>query len=115
MSEPMRRTQARIAERERHCKEHARQGTMRKTIPLVLIALVVLAGLSYFFYARTVAPPRPANAGIVGPKLQVDQNLIDFGEQHFNTTVRATFDVKNVGDSPLSLNVPKVATVKEGC
>ncbi len=115
MSEPMRKTQARIAERERRRKEQEKQDKLRRTIPLVLIALVAVVGLSYFVYTRTVKPPWPANAGIIGPKLEVDREELDLGNRPLNVAVRAQFTVKNSGDDTLNLDVPQVVTALEGC
>ncbi len=115
MSEPMRRTQARIAERARRHKEQERKDKLRTTIPIVVMAIVAVVGLTYFVYTRTVKPPRPANAGIVGPKLEVDREDLDLGNRPLNVAVRAQFTVKNSGDDTLNLDVPKVVTALEGC
>lgn len=115
MSEQMRRTQARTLERERRRKEQGRQDKLRTTIPLVVIAIAAVVGLSYFVYTRTVKPPRPANAGIIGPKLEVDKEQLDLGNRPLNVAVRAQFTVKNTGDDTLKLDVPKMVTALEGC
>lgn len=115
MSEPMRRTQARIAERERRRKQQNRQDNMRRTIPLVVIAIAAVVGLSYFVSTSVVKPPRPANAGIVGPKLEVDRTDLDLGNRKLNDPVRAQFTVKNSGDDTLNLAVPKYVNAIEGC
>ncbi len=76
-------------------------------LPFVVAGLFVL-GIVLLVLGQT--QPRGT-----GSRLQVDQEQIDFGDQHFNTTVRATFNIRNIGDSPLTLNVPAVATAKQGC
>lgn len=113
MSEPLRKTEARIAERERRRQQREQKQKLWRTIPLVIIALLAVAGVGLIVYGKTQAQANITGAN--GPRLALDRDQIDFGDQHFNTTVRATFKVTNAGDGTLSLNVPKVATVVEGC
>lgn len=55
-------------------------------------------------------------AGAKGtPNLVVDQTAIDFGDVPVNKMVKASFLVSNTGDGPLSLAVPPVPEVLEGC
>lgn len=79
---------------------------IQRLLPLVVAGLFVV-GIVLLVLGLT----QPSGTG----RLQVDRDLIDFGDQHFNTTVRATFNIKNVGDGPLTLNVPRVPEVKQGC
>ena len=114
MSEELtRKTQARIAERERRQQERERRRKLVRALPFVIIGLLVVAGVSLVLYGNS------QSAGIAqgkeGPRLQIDHDQIDFGDQHFNTTVRATFKITNGGDGTLVLNVPKLASVVEGC
>jgi hypothetical protein len=99
MSESMRKTEARIAARELRRKRREERQKLMRTIP----------------YGNLATPPRPANAGVIGPRLELDRDLIDFGDEHFGQAVQAVFNVKNVGDDTLNLNVAKVATAVEGC
>ncbi len=114
MSEkPMRKTQARIAERERrHAQSKGQRGWGILLLGIAVIAFVV-AG--YMIYEGVSQPARPVSAGSMGPRLQVDQEQIDLGDRKFNQPVRATFNVKNMGDGTLTLNVPRLVTVLEGC
>ncbi len=115
MSVPMRRTQARLAERERRRKKEEQKGKLLKTVPLVVIAFAAVVGLSYFVFTRTYKPPRPPNPGIVGPKLEVDREQLDLGNRKLNDPVRAQFTIKNTGDDTLNLDVPRIVTALEGC
>jgi hypothetical protein len=55
-------------------------------------------------------------AGAAGtPNLVVDQTAIDFGDVPVNKLVKASFMVSNTGDGPLSLGVPPVPEVLDGC
>ncbi len=113
MSEPLRKTKARIEERERRRKQREQKQKLWRTIPLVIIALLAVVGVGLIVYGKTQAT---ANVqGVNGPRLQVDRDQIDFGDVHLGNTVRASFKVTNAGDGTLTLNVPKVATVVEGC
>ncbi len=113
MPEPIRKTQVRSAERERRRKEREARARLWRTIPLVLVALLALLGFGMIAYGAL--NPSPDIQGKQGPRVQVDQETVDLGDEHFGTTVRATFKVTNAGDGTLRLDVPKIATVVEGC
>ena len=49
------------------------------------------------------------------PRVVVDQELVDYGEVKFDTSIETVFRVRNVGDQPLKiLGEPQVELV-EGC
>ena len=49
------------------------------------------------------------------PQLQVSTDLLDLGKQTLGKTVHASFEVSNKGTGALTLTVPQLATVLEGC
>ncbi len=110
----IRKTEARIAERQRARAEEQRKGMMKKFIPLAVVFLVAV--FLVFVGLTTLAKTSSENIqGATGPRFQVDREKIDMGKQIFNNTVRAAFTVKNVGDGTLKLEAPKVASILEGC
>ncbi len=114
MSEkPMRRTQARIAERERQRAQV--QGQRGWSVLLLGIAVVAFAVAGYLIFEGTRQPAPATGGGVVGPRLQVDREQIDLGDRKFNQPVRAVFTVRNAGDAALNLNVQKQVAVLEGC
>ncbi|MBI4786999.1 MAG: hypothetical protein HY782_08140 [Chloroflexi bacterium] len=114
MPEPMRKTQARAAERERRRKQHEQKQNLLKIIPLAIIGILAVLGVGYTVYTRT-AKPHPANPGIIGPRLEVDREQLNLGNRKLDVAVRAGFNVKNVGDDTLNLGVPKYVNALEGC
>ncbi len=111
---PIRKTQARIAERQQVRAVEQRKGAIKKFIPLGMVFLV--AAFVLFVGVTTLGQTStPDVQGATGPRLKVDRDKIDMGKQIFNNTVRAAFTVKNVGDGTLKLDVPKVATLIDGC
>ncbi len=56
-----------------------------------------------------------ASAGQVGPELAVDKDTIDLGKEPFGKTVKAVFNVKNIGDAPLTLDASGPVQVLKGC
>ena len=105
---PMRKTQARAMERERARKQMERRDTISHALPFVIAAAVVLfVGITVFLLTN--------QPGSGAPRLQVDRDTIDLGKQIFDKPVRASFTVKNIGDGALKLDVPKSATLVEGC
>ncbi len=111
----MRRTQARVAERERRRKQEEQKEKLLKIVPLTLVAILAVVGIGYVVLASVVKLPRAANAGVVGPRLLVDQEQLDLGNRPLNIPIRAQFNVKNAGDDTLNLVVPQVVTALEGC
>ncbi len=115
MSEkPMRRTQTRVQERQRRRAERERKERLKWQIPLGVVGLLALLAIAYFVF-NTVAKPKPANAGVIGPRFQVDTDKLDLGKQPLGKTVRAEFKVRNIGDDALTLNAAQTATVLKGC
>lgn len=107
-NQPIRKTQARTAERERARKQMERREMITRALPFVIGAAVVLfIGVAIFLVL---------NQTVTGtPRLQVDQEKIDLGNRIFNQPVRAMFNVKNIGDGTLKLETPRLADVLEGC
>ena len=79
--------------------------------------LVVLAGL-VAACAGSAAPkvePAPTVGKFTGgPRLAVNDKLVDYGEVPYNREVRAVFQVTNVGDQRLLIRKVDVKTV-QGC
>ena len=109
----MRKTQARVAERERRRQQEERNKKLKIAIPVV-VGIIAMLAVGYSFFAQANQSSRPAD-GVVGPRLQVDRDLIDLGRQQLGNTVRALFNLKNVGDSTLNLSVPRTVTLLQGC
>lgn len=110
-NQPIRKTQTRLAEGERARKQAKRRATLMHALPYVIAAAVVL----FIGIAGYLALNQPIIPGAIGPRFQVNQEKIDLGNRPFNKTVRAAFTVKNVGDGALKLDVPRAATLLEGC
>lgn len=107
-NQPMRKTEARVAQRERARKQAERRNTIMHTLPFVIAAVGVLAlGIGVFLMTN------PSATGT--PRLQVTQDKIDLGNRIFDQPVRAAFTVKNIGDGTLKLETPRIAEVIEGC
>lgn len=105
---PIRKTQARVMERERTRNHMERHDTISHALPFVIAAVVVLfVGIAVFLVMN--------QTGSGTPRLQVDQEKIDLGNRIFNQPVRAVFNIKNVGEGTLKLETPKIANVLEGC
>ncbi len=116
MSEkPMRKTEARVITRGRRRAQEQRKQELKNRIPILIIGIVALVAIGYSIATRVYQAPRAANPGVIGPRLQVDQEQIDLGRRTFNQPVRAVFTIKNTGDDTLSLNVPRIVTALEGC
>jgi hypothetical protein len=82
--------------------------TLLPVVAGIVVVAVVVLGLVWF-----ATTPNGGSGGT--PQMQVSAERIDLGKQSFETPVQASFDVKNTGTGTLVLNVPRVATLLEGC
>jgi hypothetical protein len=80
---------------------------------VILVALV--AGLATWYFIPRRSPLSDAATYHGGPRLAVDNELIDFGDRHFNRFVEARFLLRNVGDQPLKLAADSPVEAIEGC
>ncbi len=91
--------------------------TKSSPLPLLLaMGGLVLVLLGIFFALRNdkpAAPYTPESTG--GPKLTVDSDRVDLGDQKLGNTVSVSFKLKNVGDQPLTFSKEPYVEVKEGC
>ncbi len=90
---------------------------MRRVLGYLLLAVVGLA-LVACAGASTSGPKveqgRAVQPYAGGPRLAFQEQSVDYGRVQFNQTVKATFDAKNVGDKPLTIQRVDVQTI-EGC
>ncbi len=90
---------------------------MRRLIGLLILSVVGLA-LVGCASAGTNGPKVEQGKAVQsysgGPRLAFQERSVDYGKVQFNQTVKATFDAKNVGDKPLTIQKVDVETI-EGC
>ncbi len=113
--QPIRKTESRIVERGRRRAQLQRRNNLMHRLPILVVVIIALLAVGYSLFTRVYQSPRGANAGVIGPRLQVDNEQIDLGRRIFNQPVRAVFTIKNVGDGTLNLSVPRVVTALKGC
>ena len=92
----------------------------RKWLPLVILVLgLVLVGGTVLLVNRGDSAgsvsAEPALAGTDGPRMQVADAIVNYGDVSYNTPIETVFRVENVGDQPLEiLGTPQVELV-DGC
>lgn len=111
---PIRKTQARIAERERRRRQEERKERLKYLLPLAAAAILLALGLGLYFYP-SLANSSQTVQGANGAHFQANTEKIDLGDEPLGKTVNATFDIRNTGDGSLTLTVPQIASVLEGC
>ncbi len=89
-----------------------RKRGLELTTLLLLGGIVLISAAIVAFVWFALTPNRNANGT---PQLQVNTERLDLGKQIFNKTVRASFTVTNTGTATLTLDVPRSATLLEGC
>jgi len=78
-------------------------------------AVAIVAAVATWLWLGRNDPLSAAPPHVGGPRLATDTDNIDFGTVRFNRMVTATFQLRNVGDAPLTVAAnPAVETV-EGC
>ncbi len=90
------------------------RGSWRCVGLLVLAALAGLVAACASSAAPKVQPAPTVAAFSGGPRLAVNDKIVDYGDVPFNKEVKATFQVKNVGDKRLEIKKVDVKTV-QGC
>ncbi len=116
MSEkPLRKTQARTAERERRRTQQERNERLKWQLPFAGAGVLILFAIAYVVFTTAAKPSQPVATGVNGPHFQVDTDKIDLGDEPLGKTVQASFNVKNTGDGTLTLNAAQMAKVLEGC
>lgn len=86
---------------------------MGKQAGLAIVLLLLLMGLP--LAACSDSGSAAGNSGAGGaPSIVVDNEVLDFGNVHFNQWVRPSFQVRNEGDSNLVIRKATVEIV-EGC
>lgn len=103
------REERRLAERRRAQAQVRRKQTASRRVPWLLVAGGLLIALAVVMALQI----KPAVAGT--PRLVVSETDLDLGTQKYNTTARASFQIRNDGDGTLTLSVPDRPTVVEGC
>lgn len=81
--------------------------------PALLIGGIALVSLAVLIVVWIALSPNRGNGGV--PQIQVNAERLELGKQLFGRPVRAAFTVTNAGNGALTLQVPRVATVLEGC
>ena len=103
---------------KRNNGKKASQQPQRNLLPWLLAGgIMVLIAVAIAILAKQPAPDQATTpAKVTGsPRLEVDKDRIDFGDVPLGKTVKASFKLTNAGDKPLTLSIPPVAEVVEGC
>jgi len=90
-------------------KKHKRQ--KKQNFPWLLLALGgILVAAAAFLFAR-----QGGGDGGGTPSIAVDQQKIEYGDQHFGTNLNFAFKVTNTGDGTLRFKDQPYIEVLEGC
>ncbi len=89
----------------------------RRTLTLFIIGGLFLLAAGILF--TKIALQNRADPSLIEvsgqPSLQVDRELIDYGEVKLNTSLTFDFILTNVGDKPLKITSDPYVEVVEGC
>lgn len=99
---------------ERDARRARRRTQRRMWIGLAVVGLVIITA-GVIWQAGMIPPPGYTPEVTGGPRISVDQDYIDYGFVHFNTTIQTVFEVTNVGDKPLIIAGAPQVEVAEGC
>ncbi len=110
----MRKTEVRIAERQRRRAEQERREWLKRLIPFGILGVLAVALVGFVLYG-TVKSSGALDNPNGKAQLTVDHEKLELGDQKLGTTVRAEFNIKNTGDGTLRMNVPAMPKAVEGC
>jgi hypothetical protein len=92
-----------------------RQTHKLKSFVLVCLGSAVLLAVAAFLIKPYLPASGAPNPGSGGPSLQVDREMIDFGDVQYDNPVTASFRLTNTGDQPLRFVKPPYIETVEGC
>ena len=104
--------------RIRSLKNHKKAGIPRRLPWLLGLAIALIGGAILVLWTRSNASSAQKTFGepVSGrPKLAVNQDQIDLGDQPLGKTVSAVFQVRNTGDQMLIFESAPQVEVVEGC
>ncbi len=87
-------------------------------MPVFVVGGILVVAVAGLLFARSQSTANQLAVPVTvqgSPRLQVDQELIDFGDVPVGKMVKASFVLSNTGDQPLVFSHPPVPTVVEGC
>jgi hypothetical protein len=108
------------SQRRRNAKRSNRRRDRTPILVVGGILVLVVAGLLFAISQSTAGqstvslPAVPVTVS-GSPRLQVDRDLIDFGQVPVGKMVKASFVLGNSGDQALTISHPPVPRVLEGC
>ncbi len=103
------------SQRRRNAKRSSRRRDRTPILVVGGILVLVVAGLLFAMSQSTASLPAVPVTVNGSPHLQVDRDLIDFGEVPVGKMVTASFVLSNTGDQALTISHPPVPRVLEGC
>jgi hypothetical protein len=83
-------------------------------VTLGIGGLLIFSIAAFIFVLANQTAPK-VQPLVSGPGLQVDREVIDFGEVRMDIPIRATFKLTNVGDEPVRFVRQPYIQVLEGC
>ena len=104
-----------MAKSQKYNSKRGQAPPHRNLIPLLLAlggAILIIVTLLLVFQP----PKTPTTSEVTGTaRLKADKQKIDLGDVKLGTTVRASFQLANVGDQPLRITKAPYVELKEGC
>lgn len=101
--------------RRSNVKGKRRKHNLAPVVIMGAVLLLAAAGLLLAMNRSTASQPAVPVTVAGSPRLQVDQEMIDFGDVPVGEMVTASFVLSNTGDQALTLSHPPVPEVLEGC
>lgn len=106
---------SKTATRKRAARRKERQRNLTPIVVVGSILILVATGLLLVMNRSDAGQPAVPVTVSGSPRLQVDRDLIDFGEVPVGRMVKASFVLSNTGDQALTISHPPVPEVLEGC
>ncbi|MCO6453510.1 MAG: DUF1573 domain-containing protein [Caldilineales bacterium] len=79
---------------------------------MMAVGVLLLAVVAFLLIGQN-QPNGSVNAK--GPRLEVDQTSVDYGQVKLNTPIETVFTLRNTGDAPLVIEKTPQVELIEGC
>lgn len=108
---------SRSKSRRRTTRGRGRSKTSLNRIVPVGVAVVglLVVGAALLLLNKNRTPPGYEPSFTDGPRVEVVQEVFDYGAVLVNTPIQTDFEIRNVGDKPLQIKELPVVEVREGC
>jgi hypothetical protein len=108
---------SRTSRRGRGRRSRRHTSPLKRYLPQIIIGVgaLVVAAAGLLLATRKGSPSDYVPEYTGGPRIDLDQEVYDYGYVELNTVITTDVEISNVGDQPLRITDTPQVQVLEGC